>query len=99
MMKEKNGENKRLEKIGWMMKYYIWLQGEMKLEFVKNARKQSKFQFTWNRSCTCFDKPLFWNEFFIKDLILYFSDLKLEWSDKFFETKVPRKKTIIHALP
>ncbi len=63
---------KRLEKIGWMMKYYIWLQGETKLEFVENARKQSKFQFTSNPSCACFDKPLFWNDLFIKDLILYF---------------------------
>jgi hypothetical protein len=62
---------KRLEKIGWMKKYYIWLQGKMKLEFVENVRK-NKIQFTWNPSCACFDKPLFLNDFFIKDLKLYF---------------------------
>jgi hypothetical protein len=36
-----------LEKIGWMIKYYFELQGEMEHEFVKNnVKKQDKFQFT-----------------------------------------------------
>jgi len=41
MMKEKNGENKKAGK-NWMDDEILhWLQGEMKLEFLENARKQS----------------------------------------------------------
>jgi hypothetical protein len=30
----------------------------MELEFVKNVKKQDKFQLTWNFSCAYFDKIL-----------------------------------------
>jgi hypothetical protein len=47
-----------LKKIGQMVKYYICLQREMEFEFVKNAKKQGKFQFTRNSNCACLDKIL-----------------------------------------
>jgi hypothetical protein len=49
---------KRLEEIGWIVKYYIWLHGEMELEFIKNVKKQGEFQFIWNPNCACFDRVL-----------------------------------------
>jgi hypothetical protein len=34
---------KKLEKIGWMVKYHlIALRGELELEFVKNAKKKKR---------------------------------------------------------
>jgi len=33
-------EIKRLKKIGWIIKYYILLQGERELEFAKTRKKQ-----------------------------------------------------------
>ncbi len=35
---------KKLQKIGWMVKYHlIALRGELELEFVKNAKEKGKF--------------------------------------------------------
>jgi hypothetical protein len=53
--------------------HLIALQGEMKCEFAKNTKKMINSNFTSNFSCACFD--------------LFFSNLKLEWSDKIFKRK------------
>jgi hypothetical protein len=55
---------KRLNKIGWMMKYYILSQGERELEFAKTKKKQDKFLFILNYSSACFVLMKFLKGFF-----------------------------------
>jgi hypothetical protein len=79
--------NEKTWKSGWMVKYYIWLQGEMELEFIKNVNKQGEFQFIWNPNCACFDTVL---KYIFRSKASFFLDLKLEWNDRNFENKISR---------
>jgi hypothetical protein len=53
----------------------------MEFEFAKNVKKQSKFQFTWNPSCVCFD-----TRFFFKYETFFF------FGSKNFESEKKRKQ-------
>ncbi len=61
--------------------HLIALLEKIEFKFIINTKNQYKFQFTWNPSCACFGKKKS-------------SNLKLEWSDNFFEKRFKNKNKI-----
>jgi hypothetical protein len=61
--------------------HLIALWEKIELKFIINTKNKNKIQFTWNPSCACFGKKKK-------------SNLKLEWSNIFFENKKYKIKLI-----